>query len=100
MKPGPHRILYTSEARKTLKKLDASVRGFIRKAVESLASNPERGKPLTHDLAGLRSLRASDYRIIYRIRGGELLVLVLAVGHRRDVYKRLAELLSLAVKSK
>lgn len=94
MKPCPHRILYTSESRKTLIRLDASVRGLIRKAVESLALNPERGKPLTHDLTGLRSLRASDYRIIYRISGSELLVLVLAVGHRRDVYQRLAKLLA------
>jgi mRNA interferase RelE/StbE len=94
---GPaHRILYTGEARRNIDKLDPSVRKLVRKAVESLAADPERGKPLSHGLAGLRSLRTADYRIIYRARSGELVVLVVAVGHRREVYKRLGELLDRA----
>jgi mRNA interferase RelE/StbE len=55
---------------------------------------------LSHELAGLRSLRTPDYRIIYRVKGGELVVLVVAVGHRREVYKRLGELLDLAGRKK
>lgn len=98
MKGLTHRILYTREAKKNLEKLDPSVRRLVRMAIESLAVEPEKGKPLSHNLSGLRSLRASDYRIIYRLRSGELLILVIAIGHRRDVYKRLAELLSLAIK--
>lgn len=100
MKAPAHRILYTREAKRNIGKLDPSVRKLIRKAVESLASDPERGKPLSHELAGLRSLRTSDYRIIYRVRGGELIVLVVAVGHRREVYKRLGELLGRVAKRK
>jgi len=93
MKKPAFRILYTEEAKKNIEKLDSSVRKLIRKAIESLAVNPEKGKPLSHDLAGLRSLRTSDYRVIYRIRGGELLIIVIAVGHRREIYKKLSELL-------
>jgi mRNA interferase RelE/StbE len=100
MKAPAHRIFYTREAKRNIGKLDPSVRKLVRKAVESLASDPERGKPLSHELAELRSLRTSDYRIVYRVRGGELVVLVVAVGHRREVYKRLGELLSLAEKRK
>jgi len=96
MKRPATRILYTREAKKNVEKLDASIRKLIRKAVESLAVNPERGKPLSHELAGLRSLRTSDYRVIYRIRGGELLIIVVAIGHRREIYQQLNELLSLA----
>jgi mRNA interferase RelE/StbE len=98
---GPaHRILYTREAKRNIDKLDPSVRELVRNAIESLAAEPEKGKPLSHDLAGLRSLRTSDYRIIYRARSGELVVLVVAVGHRREVYKRLGELLGRAGKGK
>lgn len=100
MKAPAHRVLYTREAKRNIGKLDPSVRKLVRKAVESLAADPERGKPLSHELAGLRSLRTSDYRIVYRVRGGELVVLIVAVGHRREVYKRLGELLSLAEKRK
>jgi mRNA interferase RelE/StbE len=100
MKSAAYRILYTREAKRTIDKLDHSVRKLVQKAVESLAVEPERGKPLSHELAGLRSLRTSDYRIIYRAQGGELVVLVVAIGHRREVYKRLGELLSLAGRKK
>ena len=100
MKAPAHRILYTREAKRNIGKLDPSVRKLVRNAVESLAADPERGKPLSHELEGLRSLRTSDYRIICRVRGGELIVLVVAVGHRREVYKRLGELLGRAAKRK
>jgi mRNA interferase RelE/StbE len=96
MKKSAFGILYTKEAKRNIEKLDPSVRMLVRKAIESLAVHPEKGKPLSYDLAGLRSLRTSDYRVIYRIRGGELLIIVIAVGQRRDIYKKLRELLSLA----
>lgn len=96
MKKAAHRILYTREAKKNIEKLDPSVKKLIRKAVESLAVDPEKGKPLSYELAGLRSLRTSDYRVIYRIRGGELLIIVIALGHRREIYKKLRELLRFA----
>jgi mRNA interferase RelE/StbE len=96
MKRPAFRILYTEEAKKNIEKLDPSVRKLIRKAIESLAVNPERGKPLSYELAGLRSLRTSDYRVIYRIKGGELLIIIVAVGHRRDIYNQLSALLNAA----
>jgi mRNA interferase RelE/StbE len=64
------------------------------KAIESLSANPAKGKPLAYDLAGLNSLRTSDYRIIYRIREKELIIIVIAVGHRREIYKKLKDLLT------
>jgi mRNA interferase RelE/StbE len=42
-------------------------------------------------LQGVRSLRTGDYRIIYRTVADRLEVLVVAVGHRREVYDRLRE---------
>jgi mRNA interferase RelE/StbE len=51
-------------------------------------SDPRRfGKGLKSDLAGLWRYRVGDYRILCQINDGELLVLVVAVGHRRAVYR-------------
>jgi mRNA interferase RelE/StbE len=93
MKKSPYRILFTKEAKKNIEKLDLSIAKIIGKAIESLAVNPAKGKPLAYDLAGLRSLRTSDYRIIYRIKEKELLIIVIAVGHRKEIYKKLKELI-------
>ncbi len=45
------------------------------------------GKGLKASLAGLWRYRVGDYRILCQIRDSEVLVLVVAVGHRRDVYE-------------
>jgi mRNA interferase RelE/StbE len=89
----PYRILFTKEAKKNVEKLDSSITKIIKRAIESLAGNPAKGKPLAYELAGLRSLRTSDYRIIYRMKEKELLIIVIAVGHRSEIYKKLKELL-------
>jgi mRNA interferase RelE/StbE len=85
-------IKYTKEARDRIQDLDPSQKSVVRKAIESLKSNPLRGKPLSHQLAGLRSLRTSDYRIIYRVKDRELIILVITIGHRQDVYRKLKSL--------
>jgi len=94
MKDSRYRVFLTKEARRNIEKLDPSIRKTIRKAIESLMINPLKGKPLAYDLAGLHSLRTADYRIIYRIREMQLIIIVVAVGHRREIYKRLKLLLS------
>ena len=86
-------IKFTEEAKKKIKKLDPPIKLVIKKAIESLAENPNRGKPLSHELAGLYSLRISDYRIIYRIKGEVLVIIVITVGHRREIYKKLKALI-------
>jgi mRNA interferase RelE/StbE len=59
--------------------LDERVRG---------ESDPRRfGKGLKSDLAGLWRFRVGDYRILCQIRNEEYLVLVVAVGHRREIYE-------------
>ena len=93
MKKSAYRILFTKEAKKNIQKLDPSIMKIVRKAIESLAVNPDKGKPLAYELAGLRSLRTSDYRIIYRIKEKELIIIVIALGHRKEVYKKLKEFL-------
>lgn len=69
--------------------IDVSVRKRIFKAIERLARAPEViGEPLRHDLKGFYKLRIGDWRVIYEVRHNELIILVVKVGHRREVYDR------------
>jgi len=87
-------VKFTREAKKRIEKLDAYIKKIIQKAIDSLAQNPYKGKPLSHELAGLYSYRTSDYRIIYKIEEGQLIIIVITVGHRKEIYKKLKEWVS------
>lgn len=91
-------IKYTREAKKRIEKLDPSIKQIIKKAIESLSSNPYRGKALSYELAGLYSLRTSDYRIIYRVREKEVIIIIITIGHRREIYKKLKALIEKELK--
>lgn len=82
-------VLYTASAARAIRKLDPQVAERVRKAIEILSAEPLRGKPLQLDLKGLRSWRTGDFRIVYRLIDDRLQILVIAVGHRREVYDRL-----------
>ena len=84
-----HRIAFAPSAARQLKKLDPPARRRIQAAVELLSAEPR--PPAATQLvggAGEWRVRTGDYRIVYEINDGELLVLVLAVGHRREIYRR------------
>ena len=82
---------------------DRRIREKIRDRIDGLTEDPEKqGKPLTGELTGFRSLRAvgQRYRIIYRIEEGKVLVLVMAMGIRKegsgkDIYMLARKLLRL-----
>jgi mRNA interferase RelE/StbE len=83
-----YRIEVTPAAAKQLRKLDSSVAPRIRGAIELLAVDPR--PPASRALRGRPGyrVRVGDYRIIYRIEDDVLLVVVLRLGHRRDIYDR------------
>ena len=56
-------------------------------AFQAIAKNPIEGKPLHGELKGLRSYRLGSYRILYEVLHGRLLVIVVDLGHRREIYK-------------
>ena len=85
------RISYTRSAARAIRRLDPQIRKRVRAAVELLAEEPLRGKPLQLTLRGLRSWRTGDWRLIYRILEEQVEILVVAVGHRREVYDRLRD---------
>lgn len=79
-------VLFTGEAARRIRKLDRSIKDRVEKAIDRLAEHPELGKPLTGLLSDRWSYRVGDWRILYRIRKSALIVLVLTVGHRINVY--------------
>ena len=81
-------ILLTPTALKLLADIsDRRIREKIGAVIDRLTEDPEKqGKALLGELSGLRSIRAvgQRYRIIYQVRGNEIVVVIVAVGIRRD----------------
>lgn len=83
-----YEITYARSALKELRKLDRQIARRVLRAIDALADEP---RPLgCLQLSGgegeLR-IRVGDYRIVYDIHDDELVVLVLRLGHRREVYR-------------
>ena len=81
-------IRIKGSAAKELAKVANPDRLRIVNAIDRLAENPFLGSVLKGDLRGLRRLRLGDYRVLYEIRNEELVVLVVRIAHRREVYRR------------
>lgn len=82
-----HRVEFSPSAARQLKKLDPPVRRRIQALIELLAEDPR--PPGATQLVGGDGewrVRTGDHRVVYEINDGVLLVLVLAVGHRREVH--------------
>jgi mRNA-degrading endonuclease RelE of RelBE toxin-antitoxin system len=76
-------------ARRQLDRLPESAATAIIETLRAIAENPRRlGKPLALELEGRFAARRGPYRVIYEIVESEQLVLVVAIGHRRDVHRR------------
>ena len=84
------KIEFEKTARDTLRKLDKPIRKQIEKYLDKLSEieDPrQRGKGLTGLRAGQWRYRVGDYRLICEIRDDVLVVLVLEIGHRSNIYK-------------
>lgn len=81
-----YEIVFQSKAEKFLKKLDKFEQNIIANKLEQLMVNPRLGKPLVANLAGLWSLRIGKYRAIYQIVDNKLVIYVLNIGHRKNIY--------------
>ena len=84
-------VEFDDAAAKEFRKLDKQAqREILRYFRERITTNedPRRfGKPLSRELAGLWRYRLRNYRIICHIEDDKLIVLVVRVGHRKDVYE-------------
>ncbi len=83
-----YRIELRPAAVRSLRKLDPQVRRRVQGAIALLAQNPRPpGARALQGRPGIR-VRVGDYRIIYTIEDDVLVVVVVRLGHRRDVYDR------------
>ena len=85
-----YKVEYTEQAIKELRKIDKHTQFFILAWIEKNlvdCENPrQHGKGLTANRSGEWRYRVGDYRIIAEIEDDKVIILVLTVGHRRDIY--------------
>ncbi len=74
-------------AAKALANITKTDRIRLVEAIDRLREEPNAGGVLKGEFAGLRRLRVGSYRIIYEVIDEQLVVLVIRVGHRREVYR-------------
>jgi mRNA interferase RelE/StbE len=81
-------LYITPAAYRQLKKLESDVQMMIRQKLDGMCDDPRSNafdvKKL-HGREGYR-LRVGDYRVIYLLNNNQLIVKVIAVGHRREIY--------------
>ena len=87
-----YKVVFSEEARKQLKKLDkhiaALILGWIEKNLEGCENPRLHGKGLTADKAGQWRYRIGDYRLICEIEDEKIRIIVLEVGHRKNIYNK------------
>jgi len=80
------------QAQKFIKAQTRKVQAQLIKRIEILATNPHPPQSkLLHEGQALYSFRSGVYRIIYQIQQEKLLIVVAKIGHRKNVYNRLAD---------
>ena len=81
-------IRIKGSAARELRRIARPDRNRIVAAIDQLAETPHLGTALKGSLRGLRRLRVGEYRVLYEVRDGALVVLVVRVAHRREAYRR------------
>lgn len=84
-----YQVRITSYADSQARKLNPEVKKAAREALRELAENPYLGKELQRELSGFWSYRFLRYRIVYQADPEEKVIIVWAIGHRRDIYETL-----------
>ena len=84
-------VEYTDKAVKSIRKLDPGVRSFIKAWIDKNlvdCSDPRtHGKGLVANRSGQWRYRVGDYRILADIQDEKLVILIIDIGHRRDIYE-------------
>ena len=82
------KLIFTDKARKQIQSLSVHIQKLIRKKTQALLDINQKNNNIKKlvGMPDLYRLRVGDYRIIYQIKKQELIILVLKVGHRKDIY--------------
>jgi mRNA interferase RelE/StbE len=82
-----YRVEFTKSAERTFCKLEKAVQIQLQAEINLLSNQPRPpGCKKLKGSSGLWRIRSGNYRIIYEIHDGRLVVLVVDVGHRKDIY--------------
>ena len=85
-----YRIVLTTAARKNLTALPKNMLGRVDARILSLADNPRpSGVAKLKGRKNFWRIRVGDYRVVYEVRDEMLVVVVIRIGHRREVYRNL-----------
>ncbi len=86
-----YHVAVTPAAKKSLQKMDPGVRTmllkWIRRNLENCENPRAHGKALAGNLSGLWRYRVGDYRLIAQIEDERIVILLLSIGHRREIYR-------------
>lgn len=86
-----YQIRFTEKAKKQLKKLDkhvaALILGWLEKNIQNCENPRIHGKGLVENKSGQWRYRIGNYRVICEIEDKEVIVLVLEIGHRKEIYE-------------
>jgi len=88
-----YRVKLTTSAAETFNSLPPEVKKQIKAALKELYKTPHLGKSLQNELASFRSLKIKRFRCIYQIDDRTKTLIVYAIGHRRDIYEVITELI-------
>lgn len=82
-----YRLVYTRRAERDIKKLEPKTKDRIGKTLLRYSEEPLRfAEKLSDPILGEYRFRIGDYRVVFDVEGDE--IIVLRVGHRREIYKR------------
>lgn len=88
-----YRARYTPEAAARIRALHPQIKRDVREGIRTLMLEPLAGKPLQWELAGFRSLRVRQHRIVYRLSDATASIYIVFVGIRKTVYEELQAML-------
>ena len=81
-----YKLVVPGDIQELIKTMHPSLKKKVKSSLKMILSDPHLGKALMDELAGLRSLRVSSFRIVYRIRDPERIEVV-AIGPRERIYE-------------
>ena len=86
-----YQVKITVFANNAAKKLSPEIKKAAKTALKELAENPYLGKELQAELSGFWSFRFLRYRIVYKADTQKKIIIVWAIGRRRDIYETMSE---------
>lgn len=84
-----YEVIFTKLAAKQLKKIPKEDQQRISKKIQDLAADPRPSgaKALQGRLASYHRVRCGKYRVIYSVEDRKLILLIMKIGHRKDIYE-------------